>query len=650
MRIKQIQIDRYGPLNQIYLQISPGVQTIYGDNESGKTLLVDAMIKQLTGDRLSDASLNRVTESPEGYIILEDKGDEYKIDRENDLSKYLQIEPDEIRNIFVIRNSDLEIPDEPRFYERTYQRLTGLRTDDIRIITDKIKNIGRLTDGLSLKNSNPYNYPATNVENAKRLRRQIDEYLDETSQQGIDQIESELYKDKSRKEELDQELETQQKSKELAEYWTLESALKDLEQANKEHIELPSNEEIYSVNQKINNYLEKENTRPLIERTGNLSKTAFYVLLIATFVSWALGVSNNPSILGYIIPIFFAVGAMVSGYLLFSNSRKISVIDSLKLVALSESKKIGIKQEDFDEIQSKIGEIRETIGKTSRRVHQNIGVLRKRFNITEENPEQVIDRAKVSLTNLGKTLDFTVEFEYDQSVEQQLQAELKELYEKIEENNGSLTDHRDNLSTFSKDANELDFKSFMGRPLNILVNSLESLRLLKQEFNEFIETIESNAVCAKIAARIFQELESEEEEKITDLFSEDNETSKLFSKLSKGRYSKVFYDNSVKKIFVERPSGQKIEAFKLSKGAYDQLYFAIRVDLAQRMLEGRSAFMILDDAFLTSGTTRFEEGIDIMKELTKKGWNLLYLTVKDIDAEKISQAMGIDLLKLQPLP
>ena len=60
--------------------------------------------------------------------------------------------------------------------------------------------------------------------------------------------------------------------------------------------------------------------------------------------------------------------------------------------------------------------------------------------------------------------------------------------------------------------------------------------------------------------------------------------------------------------------------------------------------------MILDDAFLTSVETRFQEGIEIMKELTEKGWNLIYLTVKDIDADKISQITGIDTLTLPMLP
>jgi len=650
MRIKEIHIDRYGPLNQIYLPISSGIQTIYGDNESGKTLLVDAVIKQFTGNRLSDSALNRVTEIPEGYIVLEDQGNEYKIDRDNDLSNYLKITPDEIRNIFIIRNSDLEIPDESRFYERTYQRLTGLRTDDIRTIMYKIKDMGRLTDKFSLRDSNSYNYPATNVKNAKRLRRQIDDYLNETSQKGIDQVESELYFDKLRKDELEQELVTLNKAKKRDEFRRLESTLNDLEQVYKDYNELPSSEEIFGLNQKVVTYLDIENSRPQFERASNISRKVFYALLIVTFGSWAFGIISHLPVLGYLIPVIFAAGAILSGYTWFINSRKLSDIDTGKSDVLRETMKIGINLEDIGDVQNKIDELQDKIGKTSGKVQQNIGVLRENFSIKEEEPELVIDRAKESLKDLSKSIDFSIEVEYDTTVEQQREEELNKINENIQGNNASLSAHGDKLSDFSDSANELDFKNFMGKPLNIFVTSLESLRLLKAELSEFIDTIESDAACAECAARIFQELEGEEEEKITDLFSEGNETSKLFSRLTKGRYTKVFYDNSVKKIFTERSSGQKLEAFKLSKGAYDQLYLAIRVDLAQRMLEGRGAFMILDDAFISSGSSRFEEGIEIMIELAEKGWNLLYLTVKDIDAEKINQATGNDPLSLQLLP
>jgi hypothetical protein len=650
MRIKQIQINHYGPLNQIYLPINPGVQAIYGDNESGKTLLVDAMIKHLTGGKLSEYISDRVDERPEGYIVLEDKGQEYKIDHDNDLSDYLEVTPDEIRNIFVIRNSDLEIPEEPKFYERTYQRLTGLRTDDIRAITDKIKEIGRLTDKLQLKNSNPYDYPADNVKNAKKIRRKIESYLEETTQEGIDETESELYIGKLRKEELEEERDTLREAKKLEEYRKLETAIENLDEAYKEQIMLPSNEQIFSVNQKLDKYLESNQTRPRLERKGNVAKYAFYGLLAVTLISWMVIGLSNFSFYGYTIPILFAVGTAASGLTWYNNSSKISHIDMEKQDAMQEANQLDIEERDTYEIRRQVKVLKTSIIEVGNKVQRNLGVLKERFEIKSETPEEVVEKAKASLSELGKSVDFDLEVNYDSDKEQQIEAEQEKLEEELKKYEESLEDHYETLRSISKDASDLAFKSFMGKQMETMVTGLESLRLLRSELSDFIDVIELDERCAECAAKIFKELEGEEEEKITDLFSEGNLTSKLFSKLTDGRYDKVYYNNVKKKIFVERPSGQKIEAYKLSKGAYDQLYFAIRVDLSQRMLEGRGGFMILDDAFLSSGTKRFQEGIEIMKEITDKGWNLIYLTVKDYDAEKIEAQTGNEMLSLNPLP
>jgi len=215
MRIKQINIDKYGPLNQIFLPIGEGVQPIYGDNESGKTLLVDALIKLLTGKSSGwDSSLDRVAEVPEGYLVLDDDGEEIKIDRNNDLTGYLPLNADEVRNIFIIRNSDLDIPEEDRFYERIYDRLTGLRSNDIRKIIDKLKDMGRLTDGLKLSNAQGNDKAASNLENARGLQRQIQAYLEESEEQGIDELEAKIYNLESKIEEINKELELLKKAKE----------------------------------------------------------------------------------------------------------------------------------------------------------------------------------------------------------------------------------------------------------------------------------------------------------------------------------------------------------------------------------------------------------------------------------------------------
>jgi len=81
MRIKKIHIIKYGPINALELDISPGLQVIMGPNESGKTLTIDAVIKMLLEGKTRDFEhIDRVSQEPEGYILFEDsQGKEQKV-------------------------------------------------------------------------------------------------------------------------------------------------------------------------------------------------------------------------------------------------------------------------------------------------------------------------------------------------------------------------------------------------------------------------------------------------------------------------------------------------------------------------------------------------------------------------------------------
>jgi exonuclease SbcC len=145
-------------------------------------------------------------------------------------------------------------------------------------------------------------------------------------------------------------------------------------------------------------------------------------------------------------------------------------------------------------------------------------------------------------------------------------------------------------------------------------------------------------------------LEGEEEAKISVLFGEDSATSQIFEDVTVKRYDTVRYNHEDKTIIVMRPSGQSLTAEKLSKGAFDQLYLSIRIDLAQRLLQGRKGFFVMDDAFLSSSSKRFKEQLKLLEKLSSMGWQIVHFTVKDEDTKLLSQISGNKTIKLKPLP
>ncbi|MCK4446656.1 MAG: AAA family ATPase, partial [Candidatus Marinimicrobia bacterium] len=71
MKIKEFSIRRYGPLpdsGRISLQ---NFNLFFGNNEDGKTLTIDALVKLLLGKYIKDFEhINRVDETPDGHVII----------------------------------------------------------------------------------------------------------------------------------------------------------------------------------------------------------------------------------------------------------------------------------------------------------------------------------------------------------------------------------------------------------------------------------------------------------------------------------------------------------------------------------------------------------------------------------------------------
>lgn len=69
MEIREIAINHYGPLRDVKYCPRPGLQIFHGPNESGKTLLLDSILKLLLGNRLRDfAGIDRVPDPPRAEL------------------------------------------------------------------------------------------------------------------------------------------------------------------------------------------------------------------------------------------------------------------------------------------------------------------------------------------------------------------------------------------------------------------------------------------------------------------------------------------------------------------------------------------------------------------------------------------------------
>ncbi len=201
MRIKTLHIQRYGPLSGFGPHDLPPFSLIYGPNERGKTLLIDAVLRMLFKNELGRrvkffGNIHRVEEKPEGYIVLDIAGDEIKLDRDATLSGLVDIGPSEFRNIFVVRDSDLSIDAPGDHFTRISEKLAGLQSSRILNIKKALQKKGKLTNSSSsagLASSADTDHIGQRVKLAVQCLHDIDAAHDTLRRQDFDTLERALF-------------------------------------------------------------------------------------------------------------------------------------------------------------------------------------------------------------------------------------------------------------------------------------------------------------------------------------------------------------------------------------------------------------------------------------------------------------------------
>ena len=92
------------------------------------------------------------------------------------------------------------------------------------------------------------------------------------------------------------------------------------------------------------------------------------------------------------------------------------------------------------------------------------------------------------------------------------------------------------------------------------------------------------------------------------------EASRIFSRLTRGQYTKIHLSDTQAK--VQQENGQWMEAFYLSKGALDQLYIAIRFAFIFQLAKKMKILVLIDDGFVNFDRERLSIMIELIEELS----------------------------------
>ncbi|MCD6094669.1 hypothetical protein J7J39_02070 [bacterium] len=415
-----------------------------------------------------------------------------------------------------------------------------------------------------------------------------------------------------------------------------------------------------------------------------------------------LGVIFSPSLLFYILAILFSILAMISWIFKFQFERnKASLAEIFEKIKLTLSK-FKLSAENIEGILSNIQRVDELyreeseklqeIKRKKERLEEKIKDLHKKIQDIEnkiKDAEKKIEETKIkskveSLENYSKKLKSKQELE--RSIGEQksvLKSHFGKRGEKLEENIPFWWEEIEKLEKYKDEAKNIEYnedrktelkekKQELEQKLKTLEEEMESiqekmeeierkaneilrleeeylhcktsvdLRAVKDKLQRFIDENESNRDNVLEVIEIFEEIEAEEREKISELFGRESPISKYFNEITDGLYEEVTFNQGTGRIEVKRKDGEIIEAEKLSGGAYDQLYFSIRLALGEKLLKGKKGFFIMDDPFIKADIDRLQRQMETLKKISELGWQVMYFSAKDEIKDVLKEDISCD--------
>jgi len=653
MRIKEVFIQRYGPLRPFHAKFKKNACIVFGPGGSGKTLTIDAILKILLGEDAKEYIRHgKIDEIPSGYLMIEKNGEEYKLDERKHLEDVpgLKMDSSELKNIFVIQDADLEISDEDKFYGRVTSKLIGVRTEDIRRIEDELRKRGRLTPTLEICGKHPYNFKRK-LKDAKELRDEINTYVETAKLQGIDKLEKEKFDLKWNLKRLEESIELLEKAEKKSEFTKLETVFHEAKQSMQKLKALPDEDKISQLNAEISVSKKEETKLPQLETETKSWKNRFQYLIISTAISFAALIAFTREMLSSIIPFILLLASLISLYKWQQSERSFTQIVTLRQSLVKEAKAIGIEAETMEETEKDGKRIIKEIKEERETFNQKKGILGTDLEIKEKDSETFLENVQSALAKKRQSIDFSVTVGYDKEKLEEAKKQKKEKEERLTKVQEGLQEHQQTIAGFSKKAQELQFTDdFSTFELDIEIKNLEALERLVSWLNQYIEQIDNDAEFSKNALEIFRELESKENAKSEELFGKDSQASIIFRGITSGMFEDIYYDSSTREILV-KPSSEKKprKASELSRSEWAQLYTSIRIALGEELLKGEKGFFIVEEPFIHSDTERLLKEFDLLKNLSKRGWQTIYFTAKDEVKQGLPKLMDVDITELERL-
>ena len=211
-------------------------------------------------------------------------------------------------------------------------------------------------------------------------------------------------------------------------------------------------------------------------------------------------------------------------------------------------------------------------------------------------------------------LDDRPKEEWDQAAYDELESRLQ----KVRDERGEAEDQLRALKNRAIQATGLDDDDW-----TLLITSL---RKLTEESTDEYKKWTAKVLAEMQLNKALNEYREEENKRIADGLARDELTEPLYALT--GRYQNIRLEEERGLVLIS-DQDEEYPLSDLSTGAREQIFFALRTGFARVGTDGSPKFLILDDAFQHSDTQRRGKLVEQALTLVQDGWQIFYFTMDD---------------------
>jgi len=669
IRIKELNVKNLGPIKKLNLVLK-SINLIYGDNERGKSYLVEFLIRSLF--KTAGWKLRKKTGS--GKVLVEGLDDKIiefspskSVKLEDFLSeKYVGLPPD-FSKLLIFRSTNVELGEEKESDKIMLRRFLSHKE-----IFDKIKdNISK-----TIIDSEIDGYKIEGAKRAEIQRREdlmedmrlIDELFQEIENKYMGgerrNLEDEKKKLKNRFDKLEKakrhisykiskEIESLEKKATQVDEKSINYLLKQISNLNiaikkyenkKEdlNILLESTKNYKWLKSAISEY-EKYNFEEITEKP-NIWYTIFFALIFALIIAFTVLKSQ----VGIIISLLGLAGIVLmykrrydkfladagkrDEILNLKNEFKERFNEKLKNLAIMNEKIKNI-EDDYNKrevIQGQLKDEKSEIDNTNLKIAEEMkGLLEKEIGMEkwlEELEKKLEERRRLKEQISDKNVELArldVE-EPDYIKEKQEVVYNKDEYIEVKED---LEKIKESISKKEEELKTLKHSICKHTKDNFSIEWTELIKNLADKHNEVLseyKNLTAEIIGKKYVSEIIEELYKEEDEKIKDAL-ESEIISNMLPQVTTHYENISLTDDRM--IVSDTYNDFPVES--ISDGAKEQVFLALRIGLAKHWFKKDELFLIFDDAFLHSDYNRRPLLLDKLIELANSGWQIICFTFDD---------------------